>query len=109
MNNRYKYPRTPHLKWSPGRSADDVELATTEAFEGEEVVVTVKLDGENTTIYRDYLHARSLDTALERNVQRERQVPEDVIRRLMKRAEPPTIVEAHSVRLVDAVTLGDLV
>jgi hypothetical protein len=63
MNSRYKYPRTPHLKWSPGRSADDVELASTEAFEGREVVVTVKLDGENTTLYRDYLHARSLDSS----------------------------------------------
>jgi predicted kinase len=30
---------------------------------GREVVVTEKLDGENTTLYRDGLHARSLDSA----------------------------------------------
>jgi hypothetical protein len=30
-------------------------------FSGQEVVVTAKMDGENTTMYSDYLHARSLD------------------------------------------------
>ena len=30
-------------------------------FVGQEVVVTEKLDGENTTLYRRGLHARSLD------------------------------------------------
>jgi hypothetical protein len=30
-------------------------------FEGEEVVVTLKMDGENTSLYHDYIHARSLD------------------------------------------------
>ena len=29
-------------------------------FLGKEVVVTLKMDGENTTMYRDFLHARSL-------------------------------------------------
>jgi hypothetical protein len=31
-------------------------------FEGKEVVVTEKMDGENTSIYRDHYHARSLDS-----------------------------------------------
>jgi hypothetical protein len=30
-------------------------------FVGREVVVTLKMDGENTTMYRDGMHARSLD------------------------------------------------
>lgn len=55
-----KYPRTYHLPWSPG-IADDRVLQTTSHFEGEKVVVTVKMDGENTTFYDDYLHARSID------------------------------------------------
>ena len=38
-----------------------------EAFDGAEVVVTEKCDGENTTLYRDYLHARSLDYAPHRS------------------------------------------
>lgn len=60
---RVRYPRTPHLPWSPGASADDVRAADPSGLLGEEVVVTEKLDGENTTLYRDGLHARSLDSA----------------------------------------------
>lgn len=60
---RVKYPRTPHLPWSPGATADDVRLVDLDAFEGREIVVTEKLDGENTTLYADGLHARSLDSA----------------------------------------------
>lgn len=58
---RLKYPRTPHLPWSPGASSDDTRMADVRAFEGHEMVVTEKLDGENTTLYRDGMHARSLD------------------------------------------------
>ena len=57
-----KYPRTPHLPWSPGASSDDVWISTFDAFHGQEVVVTEKMDGENTTMYADHIHARSLDS-----------------------------------------------
>jgi predicted kinase len=60
---RVSYPRTPHLPWSPGVSADDVRCGGVAHLDGREVVVTEKLDGENTTLYRDGLHARSLDSA----------------------------------------------
>ncbi|MER6198352.1 RNA ligase family protein [Streptomyces sp. NPDC001586] len=60
---RTHYPRTPHLPWSPGASADDVRALGLEGLAGREVVVTEKLDGENTTLYADGLHARSLDSA----------------------------------------------
>ncbi|MFG2913418.1 RNA ligase family protein [Kitasatospora sp. NPDC048298] len=60
---RVHYPRTPHLPWSPGAAADDVRTGDLSALTGAEVVVTEKLDGENTTLYRDGLHARSLDSA----------------------------------------------
>ena len=56
-----KYPRTYHLPWSPGLTDDDRMLPSTKIFEGREVVVTEKMDGENTTLYRDYMHARSLE------------------------------------------------
>ncbi len=59
---RVHYPRTPHLPWSPGASADDVRVADLSGLVGREVVVTEKFDGENTTLYRDGLHARSLDS-----------------------------------------------
>ncbi|MFE6051851.1 RNA ligase family protein [Kitasatospora sp. NPDC056446] len=60
---RAHYPRTPHLPWSPGAAADDVRAGGLGALAGAEVVVTEKLDGENTTLYSDGLHARSLDSA----------------------------------------------
>lgn len=59
---RTHYPRTPHLPWSPGAAADDVRAVGLPGLAGREVVVTEKLDGENTTLYADGLHARSLDS-----------------------------------------------
>ena len=57
-----KYPRTMHLPWSEKTSKDDRLLDSVKHFEGKEVVVTVKMDGENTTMYNDHIHARSLDS-----------------------------------------------
>jgi hypothetical protein len=58
-----KYPRTPHLPWSPGNTADDIVLDSIRHLEAlTDVVVTEKLDGENTTMYRDHIHARSVDS-----------------------------------------------
>jgi len=60
--SRVKYPRTFHLPWSPGVGADDRMVDDPDKmFDGVEVVVTEKMDGECTTMYRDYLHARSVD------------------------------------------------
>ncbi|MGW0658955.1 RNA ligase family protein [Streptodolium elevatio] len=59
---RVHYPRTAHLPWSPGASADDVRTGDAGGLVGREVVVTEKLDGENTTLYADGMHARSLDS-----------------------------------------------
>lgn len=58
----YKYPRTPHLSWSEGATNDDRVLKDTKHFEGKKVVITEKLDGENTTIMHNHIHARSLDS-----------------------------------------------
>ena len=57
-----KYPRTVHLPWSGCITSDDKLLKSTAHFEGKQVVVSVKMDGEQTTMYRDYVHARSLDS-----------------------------------------------
>jgi len=61
MTTLYKYPRTPHLPWSPGYSGDDIRLADISHFYGKQVVITEKRDGENTTLYTDAIHARSLN------------------------------------------------
>lgn len=59
--SRIKYPRTYHLPFSPGVTSDDRIMETYAGLEGQEVVVTEKMDGENTTWYKDYCHARSID------------------------------------------------
>lgn len=63
FTNRVKYPRTWHLPWSASVNPDDRVLSeeTIDSWQGREVVITEKMDGENTTMYRDYMHARSLD------------------------------------------------
>lgn len=60
--NRYKYPRTAHLPWSPGVSDDDLLLESLDLFVDQEVVTTEKLDGENTTLYPEGLHSYSIDS-----------------------------------------------
>jgi RNA ligase len=57
-----KYPRTWHLPTSPGRTKDDRIHKDTSLFAGHDVIVTIKMDGENTTINSDgFVHARSLE------------------------------------------------
>lgn len=58
--NTNKYPRTPHLPTSPGFTADDIRSARVALplLTGE-VVVTEKLDGENTYMSQSVIHARS--------------------------------------------------
>jgi len=57
-----KYAKTMHLPFSPGLQNDDRVIINLNGFAGHEIVVTEKLDGENTTMYRDHIHARSLDS-----------------------------------------------
>ena len=58
----YKYPRTPHLSWSPGATNDDKVLKDTDHFIGKRVIITEKMDGECSTIAYDHIYARSLDS-----------------------------------------------
>ena len=59
---KIKYPRTKHLLWSPGATSDDKILKDTSCFNGKIVIITEKMDGENSTLYNDHYHARSLDS-----------------------------------------------
>jgi ATP-dependent RNA circularization protein (DNA/RNA ligase family) len=60
--SRFKYPRTCHFPFSEGATDDDKILTSTDHFKGQIVVVTEKMDGENTTVYSDHCHARSIDS-----------------------------------------------
>lgn len=62
FTQRVKYARTHHAPWSLGVSDDDRIIESMEGFVGRRVVVTEKMDGENSTVYRDYVHARSVES-----------------------------------------------
>ena len=64
MNTQYtKYPRTFHLPYSLTLSDDDKRLDSDDQFKQmDEVYCSIKMDGENTTVYPNgYIHARSLN------------------------------------------------
>lgn len=62
MITKYKYPRTFHLPFSLCISSDDKRLSDDNHFIGKYIVMTEKMDGENTTVYpNNSCHARSLD------------------------------------------------
>lgn len=62
FGDKVKYPRTHHVPWSPGIHSDDRMIESMAAFEGKRVIVTVKMDGENTSLYSSGIHARSVDS-----------------------------------------------
>jgi len=54
-----KYPRTYHLRWSPGATNDDRISDSVESLIGKYIVITEKLDGSNASITKDGVYARS--------------------------------------------------
>lgn len=55
-----KYPSTPHLHFSESINEDDYILSKTNNLS--DVISTIKYDGENISMYPDFIHARSLDS-----------------------------------------------
>jgi hypothetical protein len=51
-----------HLPWSPGTTSDDKIMHDITPLLGKTVVITEKMDGENTNMYSDRIHARSIDS-----------------------------------------------
>lgn len=63
MENYFKYPKTFHANYSrPDPKGNDRVLENQNHFANKEVIVTTKLDGENTSCYKDKIHARSIDS-----------------------------------------------
>lgn len=60
MTKLIKYPKTFHLPWSEGITSDD-KVMSNNPFNGKRVIITEKMDGENTSMYHDHFHARSVD------------------------------------------------
>ena len=64
MDHRVKYPRSMHLPFSPNtKSKNDRVLSNCDHFKDKMIVITEKMDGENTTIYSNGVtHARSINS-----------------------------------------------
>lgn len=59
----FKYPRTYHFSFSEGATSDDKITEDDFLLKNKKIVITEKMDGENTTIYNNYWHARSLTSS----------------------------------------------
>ena len=57
-----KYGRTFHLPISLGATSDDKTMSSLDALRVDDLVITEKMDGENTTIHSQGTHARSPDS-----------------------------------------------
>ena len=54
-----KFPRMPHLPWSPGCTSDDRRLKAVDHLLGKVLVNTEKMDGSNLCLTRETVYARS--------------------------------------------------
>lgn len=59
----FKYPRTYHFSFSEGATSDDKIIEDDFILKNKKIIITEKMDGENTTIYNNYWHARSLTSS----------------------------------------------
>lgn len=57
-----KYGRTYHLPMSPGATSDDKVLRSHDGLMVADLVITEKMDGENTTLHATGCHARRPDS-----------------------------------------------
>lgn len=57
-----KYGRTFHLPISPGATSDDKIMSSLGSLMIDDLLITEKMDGENTTIHNEGTHARSPDS-----------------------------------------------
>jgi hypothetical protein len=60
-----RYPRTYHVPWSGGITNDERVIEDFDFLEDKRVIVSVKMDGECTTISPDKFHARSPDSKVD--------------------------------------------
>ena len=63
---KVKYPSTMYLPWSSDVNGivdkGQILWNASEVFAGKEIVALEKMDGENSTLAKEYYHARSLDS-----------------------------------------------
>lgn len=54
-----KYPRTPHLPWSPGLTKEERKITSLKNFLNKDITITEKLDGSNIALTSEGVFARS--------------------------------------------------
>jgi hypothetical protein len=59
---KVKYPRTYHFEWSKGATSDDKIQKDLSHLEGKEIIISEKMDGENSSMTNEFYYARSLDS-----------------------------------------------
>lgn len=59
MSFTEKYPRIPHLPFSPGGTNDDKRLASVDHLLGKDIFITEKIDGSNLCMTHEDVFARS--------------------------------------------------
>ncbi len=64
MNIYVKHPRIYHIPDSLGISSDDKTMKSLVQFKNKDIVISLKLDGENWTFYNNYCHSRSINSSL---------------------------------------------
>ena len=60
-----KYPKSWHVFYSEKVSSDDKQHRDDDHFQGKNVIVSIKMDGECFSIYNDMSHARSLNSGID--------------------------------------------
>lgn len=65
MGKAYRYPTTPHIPASQGRTTEDVALRDLSCLMGRPVVITEKMDGENVSVYQSNFHGRTTESPLD--------------------------------------------
>jgi hypothetical protein len=62
---KIKYSRTWHLPYSEKCTSDDKKHKNEAHHQNQDVVCTIKMDGENSNLYTNDYHARSLDSHID--------------------------------------------
>lgn len=57
-----KFPRIPHLIWSPGGTSDDKRLSSVDHLLNKEIIISEKVDGSNLCFTSEEVYARTHST-----------------------------------------------
>ena len=101
-----KYPRTYHLDFSPGATSDDKISKSVDSIIGIDVVITEKLDGENTSMTNDGVYARSHATFTTSNWSKEVRQLHDI--KVRGQLDEDTYIFGENLEAIHSIEYGIL-